>query len=40
MAQGRVGLHFKILDKVIVEQFLINDDDYYVPNANQLVTEI
>jgi len=27
------------VDEVMVEQLLINDDNYYVPDANQLVTE-
>jgi Uma2 family endonuclease len=29
----------KFVDKFMVEQLLINNDDYYVPDANQLVTE-
>lgn len=27
------------MDKLIVEQFLINNNDFYVPDANLLVTE-
>jgi hypothetical protein len=27
------------VDKIMVEQILINTDDFYVPDANQLVTE-